>query len=241
MRALIVGRGRAGKRHERILRKLGISVATVDPVEEATFKRLEDALDHPWDIGVVATPPKYHLEISLVLLRAGMRVMCEKPLCALYQPLPSSEEELADLKVAFNWRFHPLLRERVRGNRALISIQQRESLPPWGLLLDHVSHDVDILGPFLPVNAEEEEYGWRVWGVDEEGNSVMILDYAYPYPVRRETWVIGRDGARELVPFELMFTDMWVAFLRDDPRVATFEEALEVQRILERIYEAKRR
>jgi len=39
------------------------------------------AADEAVDIAVIATPPKFHAELALVLLRAGKHVVLEKPMC----------------------------------------------------------------------------------------------------------------------------------------------------------------
>jgi predicted dehydrogenase len=90
---LIVGAGSVGRRHARNFNSLGCNISCVDPkkdrLEQAAtelslrhqFTTLEAALKTADDLTGVAicSPPRCHVEQSLVALDAGLPVLLEKP------------------------------------------------------------------------------------------------------------------------------------------------------------------
>src|SRR6187431_1976015 len=91
MRALVVGRGRMGAFHEKVLRDLGYDVTTVDPepARGADFATVEEALpkfdEASWqpttsrfDVAVVAVPPE-HLLDTAYRLAGTPKLLIEKP------------------------------------------------------------------------------------------------------------------------------------------------------------------
>ena len=165
-RALIIGYGRAGRRHGATLDKLGIKWDYYDPYvpigafpkEPGHIYTKVEELKGSYDFAVICTPPNLHLDQIRTCLDAGIPILCEKPLCALGQ-LEEAEALLTHplahrVMMAFNFRFHPILVaikrqqekwEQLGGQWACFSDQHRTDIPEWGLLLDHVSHSVDIL------------------------------------------------------------------------------------------------
>jgi predicted dehydrogenase len=90
---LVVGAGSVGRRHARNLYSLGCDVSCVDPRPDrldqvATevsvreqFTALEVALKKAENLSgvVVCSPPKFHVEQSIMALNAGLPVLLEKP------------------------------------------------------------------------------------------------------------------------------------------------------------------
>ena len=90
---LVVGAGSVGRRHARNFHSLGCAVSCVDPnvqrLEQAAselpvqnqFATLESALRERNGFSGVAvcSPPKFHVEQSLLALDAGLPVLLEKP------------------------------------------------------------------------------------------------------------------------------------------------------------------
>jgi predicted dehydrogenase len=119
---LIVGAGSVGRRHARNLHSLGCEISCVDPRTDrlgqvATevsvreqFTDLEVALRNAKDLSGVAvcSPPKFHVEQSIMALDAGLPVLLEKPVSpdlmscrALHQRLGSGGKLL--LGYTYRW------------------------------------------------------------------------------------------------------------------------------------------
>jgi predicted dehydrogenase len=184
MKALIVGLGSIGTRHGRNLAAAGVALVGFDPdpARRDAFgrrfagaparERLQDALDEGCEIGVVASPNRYHLEQSLHLASAGMHLLIEKPLAAdsngLMPLVRSVQERKLVAMVGSNWKFHPILSRMHRmliggdiGRPLAVQALGGQYLPDWhpnedyrqmyssrrelggGALLD--SHDIDYL------------------------------------------------------------------------------------------------
>lgn len=150
-KCLILGYGRAGRRHERDALRLGLQVFTADPdpTKQADYLDWHKALeDQTWQYVVIASPPKEHLAQLDVCDLLNVSTLCEKPLCDFgqlsaldYATLPSN------LIVGYNWLWHPQIEALQTMSRDLVydqlrirSFQYRAQLPEWSLLLDHLSH-----------------------------------------------------------------------------------------------------
>src|SRR3989344_6273566 len=91
---LVLAAGSVGRRHLRNFASLGCDVSAMDPREDRLkeaenevklvhkFKNAEESLSTPdkFDGAVVASPSKFHFSSTLVLLKAGLPVLLEKPL-----------------------------------------------------------------------------------------------------------------------------------------------------------------
>lgn len=177
MRTLVVGFGAAGQRHARLLQGLGCDTAIVSrrPVgHPQRFANLAEALA-AWQPGyvVIASRTAEHREVLLKLVDAGFsgRVLIEKPLYERPTPLPNHRFSRA--AVAYNLRFHPLvrkLREALADEQAINAmLMVGQYLPDWrpgadyrqsyssraaegGGALRDLSHEIDLalwlLGPW---------------------------------------------------------------------------------------------
>lgn len=170
MRAVVVGFGSIGSRHARLLSELGcrtavVSARAVDFPE--SFPDLESAIDAGHiDYFVIANATAdHHATLSRIAAsgHAG-KVLIEKPLFQHSLPVPEARFSFAG--VAYNLRFHPVLRrmkERLEGRQLLsLQIYAGQYLPTWrpgtdyrdsysasvaaggGALLD-LSHELDYL------------------------------------------------------------------------------------------------
>lgn len=279
MRGLIVGFGRAGKRHGQMLDRLGIEWIPVDPTFEtidsggrlhgvAYYLSLEDALRDKvfkYDFTVICTPPNLHLEQIRQCLDAGLPVLCEKPLCGLGSHPEFIEGQLAaaeallkhpnagKVMVAYNWRWNPAIVE-LHNHLDLTQIksiefdfcQYRPSLPDWGLLLDHCSHDLDMFSFITKSSPEivEAEYGetqvYKIWEITLKNGFIreyLSNDENEPRVGQIRTYYEnGNIGITNLQPDPAMYTAMWEAFLSGQyaPGLA---EAIKTQRMLEKCQE----
>lgn len=169
-RALVVGLGSIGSRHLRILRELGIRTAVVSRHHEEAkelYRDLPSALGsfRP-DYVVVANATAEHGETLRLLESQGYcgPVLVEKPLFSELQSMWS--RPFAELRVAYNLRFHPALRElfrRIEGERIIcVQAYVGQFLPTWrpskdyrdtysarkadgGGALRDLSHELDFL------------------------------------------------------------------------------------------------
>lgn len=94
MKAAIIGGGFAANMHASALRSCGIELAAVVTSRPEAARSFADqwhvprfgtdlhlALDSEIDAVHICTPPTFHAEHIRAALRAGKRVLCEKPLC----------------------------------------------------------------------------------------------------------------------------------------------------------------
>jgi myo-inositol 2-dehydrogenase/D-chiro-inositol 1-dehydrogenase len=162
-RVAVVGAGRMGQVHLRLLRALdGVEVAAVvDPIAEGATHRDVSELP-PVDGAVVASPSTTHLAVVSQLLAAGVPTLCEKP-CGTTAAEAAEAVRLArelgtPLQIGYWRRFVPELRElrsRVAagelGEILLVrSVQWDERPPPagfrlasGGILVDMGVHEFD--------------------------------------------------------------------------------------------------
>ena len=264
---LIVGFGSAGKRHKSIAEHFGHHVFTADPwVDHADYVSLDNALsDRKFDIVVIATPPESHLLLSQQSLESGASVLCEKPLCyngQLEKAIEMMEfSHINRMAVAYNYRYHPdLVAQNYSGSQGIywgMKCRQSRTLPSWGLLLDHVSHDIDILchqatlmyGKVPTIRIESAEhylYGgcYQKWTI----RGFMITDKKHPFfidegvttdPRARQAKICSPRGCLDIEPSSSMYLFMWQDFLfsvaSGKSLAYSFESALETQFVLNQI------
>lgn len=259
-KCLIIGYGRAGHRHTEAAQGYGLEVYTVDPDEDvnANFLSLGEAIaSFRWDYAVIASPPDCHLEQLETLLSYGVAVLCEKPLCAMGQMKRMTQVLHYDLRqsskamVAYNYRYHPVLTATpplpliVEGQSVinLIASHTRD-LPLWGLLLDHVSHDIDIIravyGNIEAIESalHEVDYlsdSWRITGRVVRGHiPFYISETVYqPDPPTKTARSLLLNGV-QISADPLMFKLTWDAFMDANFHPSLFD-ALLTQRVLETI------
>jgi predicted dehydrogenase len=181
-RALVIGYGSIGKRHDSVLTDLGLSTAVYsrrDANHPRCYQSLTLALaDFVPDYIVVANRTSEHLGTLRELKSLGYmgRLLVEKPLFAALEAIPDGMSDA--IRVGYNLRFHPvLLRLRdLLQDQTICTFQAYvgQYLPSWrpgsdyrksysaradeggGALLD-LSHDIDyttwILGGWSRVTA----------------------------------------------------------------------------------------
>lgn len=125
-RALIIGVGSIGERHVRCFQATGrvdVAICESNPaIRDAIAERygiarcytsLKNALEHPFDLAVVATPAPLHIPQARELADRGISPLVEKPLCLSLECLPELEHSVATRPitagVAYPFRAHPSL------------------------------------------------------------------------------------------------------------------------------------
>ncbi len=239
MKALIVGYGRAGRRHAVTLRKVSpnIQISIIDPYvmdKDVAFFDLEMALKYKYDFAVICTPPDRHIKGIHACLDSGIKaIMCEKPVCGIGQIKEAEKLQDAPVMVSHNYLFHQelvraLARERKPGKTwQFYSDQQRVDWPEWGLLLDHLSHTYSILNALAGtatidsaiqlIHKADDGYtvGEAFWiqGRTANGTKVEIADCVRKHPVERKAWANGPCGYLDFSSVGDMFDKMWLSFL----------------------------
>lgn len=167
--AVVVGYGSIGRRHARILDELGCKVSVVSHVTETeypAYRSLGEALAVRPDYVVVANATADHRRTLEELADLDFRgnVLVEKPLDSELRVLPVNK--FRNLAIAYNLRFHPLMRRlhEMLDNEILISAQiyAGQYLPDWrpgtdyrqsysanrgrgGGVLRDLSHEIDYV------------------------------------------------------------------------------------------------
>lgn len=199
--ALVVGYGSIGQRHARLLAGLGfhVSVLSRRKIDFAPlYHDLNDALtsERP-DYVVVANRTSEHRATLERLAQAGFRgrVLIEKPLAD--QPFALPRHDFTRAAVAYNLRFHPLVR-RLKGllddgpqRIATATVHVGSYLPAWrpedyrrgysarkdqgGGVLRDLSHELDyaawLFGPWSRITAS----GGRVGALEIDSEDAFTL------------------------------------------------------------------
>jgi hypothetical protein len=239
---VIIGAGRAGNRHRQIAEKMGFDVWVYDPYiyslqneDDLKYVLENDNITH----GIIAAPPGSHLYYINLLLSYKVRILCEKPLCGLNQlDEAKSIDPASPVMVAYNYRYHPALKH-IAGTltefRLMTCVQHRE-LPDWGLLLDHCSHNLDIMR-FVSrdeiqitdaIHIEKPDY--EQWYIAGEGFAISETVTNY------KTDRVATINEVQITADPRMFTDMWSAFLGEDYSPG-LSEAIQTQELLQYCYD----
>lgn len=137
LRVLVIGVGSIGERHVRCFQATGCTdVSICEPntairgaVAErygiaAAYSSLERALEHPFDLAVVATPAPFHVLQGRELVDRGISPLIEKPLSLNLDGLPELESAVetkaTTAGVAYPFRAHPsvaAMREAILSGR----------------------------------------------------------------------------------------------------------------------------
>jgi predicted dehydrogenase len=221
-RAVVIGLGSIGTRHARVLRELGLDVATVSRRDGGDFNSIAGAVTaaHP-EYVVVATETAHHAACLGELAQAGFRgsVLVEKPLFSKGIPVP--DYPFARISVGYNLRFHPVmtaLADKVRGRDAItVSAYVGQDIRDWrpgrdhratasatadagGGVLRDLSHELDYLlwlfGPWHRVAALGGCSGARNIEVDDHFD--LLLDMQRAPAVQVHMDYLDRQGIRRI-------------------------------------------
>ena len=198
--AVVVGQGSIGARHARLLVAEGMEARVVSRHAPGAFATTQEAVgDGRPEYAVVATPTAAHAGSLEELASAGFSgtVLVEKPIVAASADLPALDA-FAGVQVAYNMRFHPVVRElrrRLDGETVVTAnVLAGSWLPDWrptrelrttssarradgGGVLRDLSHELDyaawIFGPLIADGARGGRLGDL--DVDVEDTVGMIL------------------------------------------------------------------
>jgi len=197
--ALVIGIGRQGRRHARVLAGLGFDVETVDPVDsEATYESIEET-DGDYSVVAVAVPIR---SLSRVAVEAIFEISPE--IALVEKPLGVSIEEVERIDEAarfrdtlvvpgYTERWNPALMQLeamiADGDREeAIHISARRYSPDGGApdvdpILDLGVHDIDAalrIGPraIVHIDAGFAPYRTRIFSVVHADGVSTVLDLA---------------------------------------------------------------
>lgn len=197
IRVGVIGAGRIGKHHARILSKLpDVSLVAVCDTNlwraqmtawqchSAAARQYQDILKQV-DAVVIAVPTPNHLEVGLAALERGIHCLIEKPLAASVeearQLLDLSVEKKAVLQVGHVERFNPAVLEAIRHIRdpRFITVERLGPYDPRtahiGVVMDLMIHDLDILLTLVGSQIESlEAVGAHLLGTHEDIANVRV-------------------------------------------------------------------
>ncbi len=144
-RVLVIGTGSIGERHARCFLKTGRARVSIVETNSALrdevgrryeilerYESVERALEHPWDLAVVATPAPTHVPIANQVAARGIHMLIEKPLAIHLEDVRPLMERLGQgdrvVGVGYVWRVHPVLtrmREAIRSGEFGQAVQIR--------------------------------------------------------------------------------------------------------------------
>lgn len=217
-RALVVGYGRMGRLHAKVLRDLGYTVTTVDPdpatgadhptIAQASLEK------HLLDVAAIATPAELLVESAFQL--GGTPMLVEKPFATSHREGLMLAAYLknagAPVCVGLIERFNPKVRVLKRGSFKSAHFTRWNDRPSPDVTLDLLTHDIDLMHHL---------------GLDLS-RTTFDVKAAQPERVRRIDLVTFDD---EQITVDLMDHDqsplhaLWHAFLSGKP-VPTPRDAL---------------
>jgi predicted dehydrogenase len=198
--ALVIGYGRQGKRHARVLGGMGFDVDTVDPVAEgATFTDMGEAHDKDYDAVAVAVPIR-----SLSRIAIDAMFDFGSPVMVVEKPLGETAEQVAQLDKAakstgtlviagYTERYNPAVMQfeamLADGDRpGVVHVAARRYSPDGGApdvdpIIDLGVHDIDLAirlapGAVTHVDAGQAPHRSRTFVTLHEDGSATVIDLA---------------------------------------------------------------
>ncbi|HEY2840348.1 MAG TPA: Gfo/Idh/MocA family oxidoreductase [Pirellulales bacterium] len=200
MKVAVVGVGHLGRIHTRILRGLGqfSLVGVVDPLPD-NLARAQAEYQAPGfqnareligkiDAAVIATPTRFHRDVALELLAAGVHLLVEKPLTST---AAEAEELVAAaraagvvLQVGHVERFNPAMvaaRPHLGAPKYIEAVRRSGfsfRSTDIGVVLDLMVHDIDLVLSLVrsPVR-EVEALGLALFGQHEDvANARLVFE-----------------------------------------------------------------
>jgi len=171
MKVVLVGLGRMGRNHLRVLRETpgfelaGVVDAQATPPSDLGaipfVRSLAELGDAPFEAAVIATPTATHYDVALDLVNRGKHLLIEKPIASTYaqgrEVLAAAHAKGTKLVVGHVERFNPAvrkLREIIRegwlGTPIHFAFTRVGGYPDTvitgnNVILDLAVHDIDVL------------------------------------------------------------------------------------------------
>lgn len=208
MRGLLVGCGRMGANHKRVLESLGHHVTTVDPVG-GRYAAIEDAPDA--DFACIATPPENLATSATRTLERGIPTLIEKPMATSVTTAASlARDPGAPLAVGYVEWFNPAVRALTENLYQIGAIRhlsaQRLSPHPnrelHSVALDLATHEIHtavrICGEVTNLSVQNTDDHYSAIARFRNGATASI-EASWLSPVKVRTLrVVGTEGTLEL-------------------------------------------
>ncbi len=209
LRCAVLGVGRMGRHHARVLSRLegveflGVADRDLGRASEAVeqhggraFGSIEEVIAAKPHAAVVATPTVTHPDLVVRLLEAGVACLVEKPLAADAEAgrriAEAASRSGVPLQVGHVVRYDPVMQaiRRIEGLRPVFIELDRVSPMTFrsvdvGVVLDMMIHDLDLLTMLLGTEPEEIQ-----------ANAVSVLGEAEDVCNARLTFPAGASGIR---------------------------------------------
>lgn len=238
MKVLVVGHGRMGKNHARVLRELGEEVVTLDPDPKAGAEWQSPHAQKlgSFDAAVIAVPIPKLAEVAESAIELKMDVLVEKPGASSYDELLDlhafAERHGRRLLVGFVERHNPAV-QALRSHLRLIGRLQHVSIRRLGFavregdpMLDLATHDLDLLAHLgLRLSIAGASVGTRHFSalLYEPDGPTASIEASHLHPVKIRTLeAVGTQGV-----IQLDFQRQEVVFIAHnaDPITVPVEEA----------------
>lgn len=237
MKVLVLGAGAMGRNHVRNLsaQKEVDSILVVDPSQESLgflrkekyekiqyFTELQEAISEKPVCAIVASPTTTHFENAMLLVKAGIHALVEKPITDSVENakklIREAEERKVILMVGHIERFNPAVQALKKniGNigKVVYASSHRFGIPTQRKLgdafLDQAVHDIDVIsyltGEYpLEVQASEHKILEQ-----NDGNDLCTAIFEFPSftasveanrvtPIKtRELIILGLKGSAKL-------------------------------------------
>lgn len=243
MRALVIGLGRQGQRHRRVLADVGFMVDTVDPlVDDATYDDMTQALGNSYDVIAVAVPIR---QLSRMAIDAMLDF--SPPLMMVEKPLGSSSDEVVNIDHAaksmgtlvvpgYTERYNPAVMQFAAmlddGDRAeVVNIAARRYSPDGSRsdcdpMVDLGVHDIDLAirlapGAVVHIDAGYAPHRTRSFVAVHEDGVCTFLDLA-----NKMVDNVVIDGAEPL-------WSLWDCALAQPPGYRSLSHEVDVMRCAE--------
>ena len=166
----VAGAGVMGRNHARVLSELrGVELTTVFDPDAVTAEGVaaaygatavttaQEFVAAGLDAAVIATPNRYHADLGVALLNAGVHVLVEKPIAATVADaqamIDAAKANNRVLMVGHVERFNPAVetvKRAIEGDEIIsIQITRVGPFPPRmgevGVVIDLAVHDIDII------------------------------------------------------------------------------------------------
>lgn len=193
MNALVVGVGRMGARHVRVLSELGLAALTVDPIAEgATYRTLDEVIE-PIDIACVAVPIPQLADVAIDVIEAitPRVLLIEKPGAPSSSELARVSDTAATrgvrVIVGYTERFNPVIRTLAKLSR------DGHSRPIEHVVATRFSPDAAV-APLIPheldLAVHDLDLAWR------HAHNASVSWFGGHAPVRARTFTcVHADGS----------------------------------------------
>ena len=238
---IILGYGRAGKRHKLNAEKLGLKVFTYDPnVQDADF---QDTNNIPWfhyDYAVIASPPNKHLEqINLLYENKIDKILCEKPLCSMDEKEYLNISPDLNILMAYNWYYNDQVQNiRYKSRNYRLFAEQSRILPEWGIENDHLPHDLFIIhyitSGITKINHVDLVKSDKHQEVYIEGTTNVGSFTISERVLIDQTPRMSKVNDIDLIPDPIMFDRMWENFIKGNYK-PSLKVGIQVQNYLSEI------